>query len=279
MGIALSASLARQKLSATTATPLVTGTAAMIPRRPEIYREIVGFELAAEHRAIGGGGVGHARQARVDAEARGARDLERRVDALQALADKLVLIWRLDRRLGRQRDLRRVGRKFTESRRAPGGLVPHHAAARAARGRRDAPPRRRRRDEPRAGRGARLLQEHPRAAHRPGAAGPHRLIDIVVGKVAVGGGVLDFHLREVAFQLLGENHRERGQRALPHLRFGDAQRDGIVGVDDDEGVDLVGRLAGLRAPWLAGETGRARELGSESRDRKSAGGRKTCLNE
>ena len=76
--------------------------------------KIVGFELAAEHRAIGGGGVGHARQPGVDAEARRARDLERRVDALEARADKLELIGRLDRRLGRKRDLGGVCREFAD---------------------------------------------------------------------------------------------------------------------------------------------------------------------
>ena len=161
--------------------------------------KVVGFELAAEHRAIRGGGIGHARQAGVDTEAGRARDLERRVYALEARADKLVLVGRLDRRLSRERKPSSVRSQFAVSRRAPGGLVTHEAATCDARARLDAPSRRRRRDKPRAGRGAGLLQEHARAAHRPGAACPHGLIDIVVGKVAVGGGVLDLHLREIAF--------------------------------------------------------------------------------
>ena len=108
--------------------------------------EIVRFELAAEHRAIGGGGIGHARQAGIDAEARRAGHLERRIDALQALADELELIGRLDRRLGGERDLGGVRRELAEGRRTPGGLVPHEAAARRRTrpGRRPiSPPRRR----------------------------------------------------------------------------------------------------------------------------------------
>ena len=52
----------------------------------------------------------------------------------------------------------------------------------------------------------------------------------------MGGGVFDLHLGEIAFQLFRQDHRHRGQDALAHVGLGDAQRDGIVGVDDDARV-------------------------------------------
>ena len=241
--------------------------------------EIVGLELAAEHRAIGDSGVGHAGQTGVDSEPRRAGDLERRVDAFDPLADQLELIGRLDRGLRGERDLGGVRREFAEGRRAPGGVMPHEAIAGDARGGLHAPSRRGRRDEPRAGGSARLLQEHARAAHRPRAPGAHRLIDIVVDEVPIGGSVFDLHLGEVAFQLLGQDHRHRGQHALPHVGLGDPQRDGIVGVDDDEGVDLVGRLSGLGAPRFAFDGRCVRELRRECCDGEAASGREAGLDE
>ena len=241
--------------------------------------EIIGFELAAEHRAVGDSGIGHVRQTGVDSEARRAGDLERRIDALDLLADQLELVGRLDRGLLGERDLGGVRREFAEGRQAPRGFVPHDATAGDARGGLHAPSRRRRSDEPRAGGSARLLQVDARAAHRPRAPGSHRLIDIVVDEVAVGGSVFDLHLGEVAFQLLGDNHRHRGQDALAHVGLGDPEGDGIVRVDDDEGVDLVRRLAGFRAPGFAHDGGRAREFGRERSDREAAGGGEAGLDE
>ena len=241
--------------------------------------EVVSLELAAEHRAIGDRRIGHARQTGVDSEARRAGRFQRRIDAFDLLADQLELIGRLDRGLRGERDFGGVRRELAEGRRAPGSVIAHHTAAGDARGGLHAPSRRRRRDEPRAGGGARLLQEHARTAHRPRAPGAHRLIHVVVDEVAVGGSVFDLHLGEVAFELLGQDHRHRGQHALPHVGLGDAEPDGIVGVDDDEGVDFVGRLAGLRAPRFAADGSRARELGGERCNGETSGGGEAGSNE
>ncbi len=233
--------------------------------------KVIGFQLAAEDGAIGGGGEGHAGQARIDAEARCARDLERRIDSLQPGAEELELIGRLDRRLDGQRDLGGVGREFAEHRRAGGRFVANESAAGDAGGRFDAPSRGRRGEEPGAGGSARLLQEDPRTAHRRRTARSHRLVDPFFDQIAVGGGVLDLHPGKVAFQLLGEDHRQRRHDALTHLGFSNAQGDGIVRVDHDEGADLSGRQTRLRAPGLAGERRRARQFGRERRDCEAAG--------
>ena len=241
--------------------------------------EIVRLELAAEHRAIGDGGIGHTRQTRINSEARRTSHLERRIDALQSLADQLELVGRLDRGFRGERDFGGVRGELAEGERTPRGRVPHKAIADDARGRFHIPFRRGRRDEPRAGGSARLLQEHARGAHRPGAPGAHRLIDIVVGEVPVGGSVFDLHLGEVAFQLLGQDHRHRREHALTHVGLGDPKGDGIVGVDDDEGIDLVRTFAALGAPRPAGDRGRAGKLGRERGDRQAAGGGEACLDE
>ena len=73
-------SLARQKRSATTATPFSTGTTAMKPRLPLIAASSIALHLAAEHRAIGDRGIDHAGQARIDAEFGRAGDFDRRVE-------------------------------------------------------------------------------------------------------------------------------------------------------------------------------------------------------
>ena len=104
------------------------------PPAPRDGGKIIGLEFAAEHRTIGDGGVGHARQAGVDAESRRAGRLERSIDAPDPLADELELIGRLDRRLGGERDLGGPGRELSEGRRAPRGFMPHEAGARDASG-------------------------------------------------------------------------------------------------------------------------------------------------
>jgi hypothetical protein len=187
---------------------LVTGTAAMTPRRAEMAEKSYDLSLPQNTGQLADGGVGHARQTSVDAEPRRAGHLERRVDPLDLRADQLELIGRLDRWLGRELDICRVGRELAERRRAPGGFMPNEAAAREAGRGFDAPARGSGRDEPGAGRGARLLQERARAANGSRPSGPHRLVDIVVCEVAMRRSIFDLHLGEVTFELLGQDHRQ-----------------------------------------------------------------------
>ena len=56
--------------------------------------------------------------------------------------------------------------------------------------------------------------------------------------VLAGGRKFGRDLRPVAFQLLGDELREAGQRALAHLRAGDADHHRVVRPDHDPGVDL-----------------------------------------
>ncbi len=63
--------------------------------------------------------------------------------------------------------------------------------------------------------------------------------------VAIGGSILRPDLAPVALQLLAHHHGIGGPHTLAELGLGDADRHGIVGRDDDPGVDLVdGGLVG-----------------------------------
>ncbi len=67
--------------------------------------------------------------------------------------------------------------------------------------------------------------------------------------VAIGGRILRPDLAPVALQLLAHHHGIGGPHPLAELGLGDANRHGIVGRDDDPGVDLVVRgFAGQVAP-------------------------------
>ena len=104
-----SASLARQKRSATTATASPSLTTWRTPRTAERRRRIHALERAAEDRAGGNRRIDHARDLRIDGELGRAVDLERRVEAGNPLADQLELIGSTDRRLLVELDLARIG--------------------------------------------------------------------------------------------------------------------------------------------------------------------------
>ena len=63
------------------------------------------------------------------------------------------------------------------------------------------------------------------------------------GEVLAGGDQLDGDLLPVALELLGDELREAGVRALSHLRAHDADHARVVGLDDDPRVELGSRAA------------------------------------
>src|SRR5258708_26877799 len=75
---------------------------------------------------------------------------------------------------------------------------------------------------------------------------PHAL----AGGVLARGGIFGRDLRPVAFELLSDELGEPGERALAHLRAGDANDHRVVRTDHHPGVDLgraVLRANDLRA--------------------------------
>ena len=77
------------------------------------------------------------------------------------------------------------------------------------------------------------------------AAGREVAPDAVTPEILVRGGEFDRHLAPVAFQLLGDQHRQRGEHALAHLRPRDPDDDSVVRPDHDPSVDF-GRASGAR---------------------------------
>ena len=79
----------------------------------------------------------------------------------------------------------------------------------------------------------RMLQAHELRAVRA-----HHLVFLVVAKVPVGVRELGLDLRPVDVELLGDQHRDRGDAALALLGVRDPQGDGAVLVDHDPRIDF-----------------------------------------
>jgi len=62
--------------------------------------------------------------------------------------------------------------------------------------------------------------------------------------VLAGRRIFGRHLRPVAFELLGDELGEAGERPLAHLGAGDPDDDGVVGPDHNPRVDLRRDIGG-----------------------------------
>ena len=91
-----------------------------------------------------------------------------------------------------------------------------------------------------------------RLADALAAAGRHVAPRALGGEVAAGREALGRDLLPVALELLGDELREAGERALPHLRARDADHAGVVGPHHDPDVDL-GAVAGALRLRVADE--------------------------
>src|SRR5262249_22588633 len=92
-----------------------------------------------------------------------------------------------------------------------------------------------------------VFMRHPDAA---AAAGRHVSPHALAGDVLAGRGIFGRDLRPVAFELLGDELGEPGERALTQLRAGEANAHRVVRTDHHAGVDLgraVLRTNDLRA--------------------------------
>ena len=82
-------------------------------------------------------------------------------------------------------------------------------------------------------------------------------------------GVFRRHLAPIAFQLLGDQLRQRGHGALPHLGARDAHDHDIIGLDHDPGRDF-GRGGARSTLHLSASLGHADSQG-EAAGRGGAG--------
>src|SRR5262249_55587893 len=76
----------------------------------------------------------------------------------------------------------------------------------------------------------------------------------------------------VAFELFGEDLRQRREAALPHLGAAIADDHAVVRIDHHPGVDLAGKARGLIAPWASAERRTLGTVANADAKRKAAGG-------
>ena len=200
------------------------------------------LELRAEALGMQHHGGEHARQLHVLREHRAAVRLGARVGARRGLADVGELLRVLERNFGRHRLACGIGRKLAE--RQPAFLMLNHTFRNGDLRGRHAPFLRSRGDQHGARGGARLPQLLVGIGERGAAAGALRLApEQVVVAARVGGRALDPDLRPVGVELLGDQRRQPGVGALPHLEVLHDHGDGVVGADPDK---CVGRESILR---------------------------------
>src|SRR5881396_1138419 len=192
-------------------------------------------QLAAVHRAGLDRGAQHARQLEIDRIDLAAVQLVGRVQALHGLAGDLPVLRVLELdalRIGGCEVRRRDGDPAV-GRAALGSGVRDDAVGDGELACRNLPLLRRRLHEHHARRSAAAAHIVLRAADAAAAAGRHVSPDALAGEVLPGKDVLGRDLLPVALELLGDELREAGERALPHLRARDADHAGTVGPDDD----------------------------------------------
>jgi hypothetical protein len=211
--------------------------AAHLPGRRRIDR----LHLALEDGALDDRGVQHLRQLHVDAEYGLPGDLVHDLEARQRLADHLPVFRIAQLHVLRRLELRCGLRELAVRKRLV--LVAHDAVRRNALRRRRLPPRRRGGDQHLARLRARFADVLLRAAQPRASRGGHRAPDALPLRVLVGRDVFPRCLREIAFQLLGQELDQARERPLPHLGTGEAHHDAVVGINDDPVGDLGGGMS------------------------------------
>ena len=226
---------------------------------------IEGFQRAAEHRALRDRRVQHVGQLHVDREYLLAGQLLDRIQPLHALADDRPLRRRLQLHLGRHRQLRRIGGDLAVAQRPAARRMGDHAVRRRAFRRRHIPPLRRRRDQHGASRRAALAHIVHRAADAAAAAGGHVAPGALGGEIGIGRNILGAHMLPVGVEFIGDELREAGERALAHLRAGNAHDGGVVGADHHPDAKFL--AAALRQCGAAGNAPAQREAAADGSDR------------
>src|SRR6266478_3619035 len=117
--------------------------------------------------------------------------------------------------------------------------------------------------------------------HWSAAAGAHFAPHPLAGEVLAGRDGIGRHLLPVALEFLGNELGETGTSALAHFGAGDADHAGVVGFDDDPGVDFdpLIRGCGSRARGMCWHVKAERKpaVGSGSRADHEGAARELCL--
>ena len=201
---------------------------------------VIALDLAAEHRAGRDGGIQQAGQFQVGAIDQLAGGLFHRVQPRQALAGQLPDLRVLQHDVGRCAQLRGGRGHLAVAGAAATGAVRDHAVGGPALRCRHTPLGSGGLHQHHARGGAALAHVVLRLADAAAATGGEVAPDAVARQVLPRCRVLGADTGPVAFQLLGHQLRQAGQRALPHLGAGDADDDLVVGLHHHPGVDLGG---------------------------------------
>src|SRR5712692_5723696 len=106
-----------------------------------------------------------------------------------------------------------------------------------------------------------------RGADAAAAAGAHLAPDALAGEVRSGRNLFRFHFLPIAFELFADELDEARDRALSHLRARHTNHAGVVGLDDDPGIDLCAVIGGALREGEAG-----RQIESEREPTARGGG-------
>ena len=191
--------------------------------------------LRAVDGRVQGRGVDHARQLDVDCVLGAAVDLEWRVAPRHGLPDQPEILARLElvgiNRRQRCRN-RSEGGDLAIAETRPVGGIDHDARLGAQRRRINAPALRRVGDQHLAHLRAGHAQLGEIELHCAAADDPHEVFGaeriLVAVNLGVRRGPFDGDLRPVGVHLLGDDERQRGHRALPHLGAGAENRDPAI---------------------------------------------------
>src|SRR5262249_50467023 len=234
---------------------------------------VVALHLAAEYRAILDRGVEHAGQLDVDAVDHLAVGLVDGVEPLDGLADDLPVLRVLELDLFRRLELRgRLG-NLPVGRGAARRLVRNHAIGDAALGRLHLPFVGGGLDQHFARRRAALADVFMRLADAAAAAGREVAPRALARDALAGRRIFGRDLRPVALELFSDELGEAGQRALAHLRAGDADHYRLVGADHHPGGDFGAGIRSLRGGGAERKLEAEREAatsGSSAGDERAA---------
>ena len=206
---------------------------------------IEALDLAAEYRAVLDGGVEQSGQLQVHAVDLRAGEFVLGVQAHDRLADELPVLRVLQRHVGRRRELAGGFGHLAVAGAAPGWAVRDDAVGGAAFADRHLPFIGRRLHQQQTRGGAALADVVLRFADAAAATGGEVAPDAVARQVLAGRRLFGADLGPVAFQFLGHQLCQPGERALPHLGAHDADHHAVVGQHTHPGVDFRRRCGAL----------------------------------
>ena len=206
------------------------------------------LQPAAKHRALGNGGVDHARQPGINRKRGRAGHFVGYIEASRGPPDEGPVCGVFERWVGGDRQLGGLSRYLAETQPAVCPRVADEALLGHTLGDRYAPPSGRGGGEHNPGRGPGLAQILVAVTDRPAASGQHRAVDAVAPEVFAGRRILGPDFAPVTGHLFGNQQRQAGEAALAHFHPGYPYGDAVVWVNQNPGGDF--RVGFTSWGWL-----------------------------